>query len=32
MVPRDSMNATMDKLYDAGARGIVVTPIFASRL
>lgn len=32
MVPRDGMNAVMDRLYALGARAIYVTPIHAARL
>ena len=32
MVKKDTMNATMDALYEVGARGILVTSILASRL
>jgi ATP phosphoribosyltransferase len=31
MVKIDKLNATMDKLHDAGARGIVVSPVLAAR-
>ena len=32
MVPRADMNQVMDKLYDLGARAILVTPIHAARI
>ena len=32
MVPREGMNAVMDRLYALGARAIYVTPIHAARL
>ncbi|MCI1675299.1 MAG: ATP phosphoribosyltransferase [Ancrocorticia sp.] len=32
MVLLDQMNAVMDALYDAGARGIIVTPVLACRI
>lgn len=32
MVPRDETNAIMDRLYDLGARAVLVTQILASRL
>jgi ATP phosphoribosyltransferase len=32
MVPRATMNRTMDGLHDVGARGILITSILASRL
>lgn len=32
MVPKKDMNDLMDRLYEAGARAILVTPILASRI
>lgn len=32
MVPRDRVNLLMDRLYDVGARGIIVTALQASRI
>lgn len=32
MVPRDRVNILMDRLYDVGARGIIVTALQASRI
>ncbi|VEI12434.1 ATP phosphoribosyltransferase [Trueperella bialowiezensis] len=32
MVERNTMNRVMDDLHDAGARGIIVTPIITSRI
>ena len=32
MVPRDEVNVLMDRLYDVGARGIIVTALQASRM
>ena len=32
VVPRGDINRVMDELYDAGARGILVTELSASRL
>jgi ATP phosphoribosyltransferase len=32
MVPRDETNHIMDRLYDLGARAILVSPIHAARI
>jgi ATP phosphoribosyltransferase len=32
MVPRKQVNQLMDRLYDVGARGIIVTALQASRI
>ena len=32
MVPRDKVNQLMDRLYEVGARGIIVTALQASRI